>query len=68
MYAVHVYWKTYFYASETRSVFEGLEEVEDDLLTLLLMSVVVVGAIFAVREFSTHTWMGILGPEYLKKE
>ena len=68
MYAVHVYWKTYFDASETRSVFEGLEEVDDDLLTLLLMSVVVVGAIFAVRQFSTHTWIGILGPEHLKKE
>ena len=68
MYAVYVYCKAYFDASETRSVFEGLEEVDDDLLTLLLMSVVVVGAIFAVREFSTHTWIGILGPEYLKKE
>ena len=55
MYTVYVYWKAYFDASETRSVFEGLEEVDDDLLTLPLMSVVVVGAIFAIREFSTHT-------------
>ena len=68
MYAVYVYFKAYLDASELRSEFEGLEEVDDDLLTLLLMSVVVVGAIFSVREFSTHTWIGFLGPEYLKKE
>ena len=68
MYAEYVYYKAYFDASETRSEFDGLEEVDDDLLTLLLMSVVVVGAIFSVREFSTHTWIGILGPEYLKKK
>ena len=68
MYAVYVYFKAYLDASEMRSEFKGLEEVDDDLLTLLLMSVVVVGAIFVITEFSTHTWIGILGPEYLKKK
>lgn len=55
MYAEYVYCKAYLDASETRSELDGLDEVDADLLTLLLMSVVVVGAIFAVREFSTHT-------------
>ena len=55
MYAVYVYFKAYLDASEMRSEFKGLEEVDDDLLTLLLMSVVVVGAIFVITEFSTHT-------------